>query len=117
RRDLQAEARESGGPWEASKAFAHSAPCSAIRPAAETGPLTRAAIRLSVNGETKQDADIADMLLDLPEIIAQLSRLFTLEAGDIIFTGTPAGVGPLVPGDAVHAEIAGVGELDFTIST
>ncbi len=117
RRDLQAAARETGGPWEASKAFAASAPCGPIRPAAETGPLTRAAIRLSVNGAMKQDSDIADMLLDVPEIIAQLSRLFTLAPGDLIFTGTPAGVGPLVPGDAVHAEIAGLDDLDFTIDS
>lgn len=116
RRDLQAEARDAGGPWEASKAFAHSAPCGPILPASETGALNRAAIRLSVNGETRQDADVGDMVLDLPEIIAQLSRLFTLHAGDVIFTGTPAGVGPLVPGDTVHAEIAGLPDLDFTVS-
>lgn len=116
RRDLQAEARDSGSPWEASKAFHASAPCGAIMPASKLGQLQSGAIRLSVNGEMRQDADIADMVLDLPNIIFQLSRLFTLAPGDLIFTGTPAGVGPLVPGDAVHAEIAGVGELDFTIS-
>lgn len=116
RRDLQAEARDSGGPWEASKAFEASAPCGPITPLSQAGPLETAEIRLSVNGQIRQDANIADMVLDLPGIIAQLSRLFTLAPGDLIFTGTPAGVGPLVPGDRVHAEIAGLGPLDFTIA-
>ncbi len=115
RRDLQAEARESGGPWEASKSFDASAPCSALRPAADTGALSSAAIKLSVNDQMRQDADIADMVLPLPAIIAQLSALFTLAPGDVIFTGTPAGVGPLSPGDKVHASIDRVGALDFAI--
>lgn len=116
RRDLQAAARDAGGPWEASKAFDASAPTGPLHPASETGPLNSAAIRLSVNGETRQDADVADMVLDLANIIAQLSALFALAPGDLIFTGTPAGVGPLVPGDAVHAEIDGLTALDFTVA-
>jgi fumarylpyruvate hydrolase len=115
RRDIQAAARDSGGPWEASKSFAASAPCGPITPASKSGPLNAGAISLSVNGEIRQDADVADMVLDLPNIIFQLSRLFTLAPGDIIFTGTPAGVGPLLPGDTVRAAVAGLAPLEFTI--
>ena len=115
RRDIQAAARDSGGPWEASKSFAASAPCGPITPASKSGPLNAGAISLSVNGEIRQDADVADMVLDLPNIIFQLSRLFTLAPGDIIFTGTPAGVGPLLPGDTVRAEVSGLAPLEFTI--
>jgi fumarylpyruvate hydrolase len=113
RRDLQAAARAKGQPWDAAKGFDHAAPVSAIRLGADLPGSSR--IRLTVNGETRQDADIAEMIWNTQEIIAQASRLWRLEAGDLIFTGTPAGVGPLVAGDAVHAEVDAVGALDFAI--
>ena len=104
RRDLQAAAKDKGQPWEAAKGFDASAPIGAIRPAGLCGDV-RGRIRLSVNGRTRQDAQVADMIWSLAEVIAQASRLWRLEAGDLIFTGTPEGVGPLVRGDVVHGEI------------
>lgn len=114
RRDLQARAKDKGQPWEASKGFDASAPIGVIRPAALCGNV-QGRIRLTVNGETRQDASVADMIWSLPEIIAQASRLWRIEAGDLIYTGTPEGVGPLVRGDVVHGEIEGVGALDFKV--
>lgn len=112
RRDLQAAAKSKGQPWDAAKAFDGSAPISAIRPAAAP---VRGRIRLSVNGELRQDADLADMIWSVPEIIAQASKLWRLEAGDLIFTGTPEGVGPLRRGDRVKGSVDGVGALAFTV--
>jgi fumarylpyruvate hydrolase len=114
RRDLQATAKDKGQPWEAAKGFDASAPIGTIRPAALCGDV-RGRIRLSVNGQTRQDASVADMIWSTAEVIAQASRLWRLEAGDLIFTGTPEGVGPLVRGDVVHGEVEAVGALDFTI--
>jgi fumarylpyruvate hydrolase len=115
RRDLQFEARDKGRPWDWGKAFDHSAICGPIHKAAETGHFARASIRLSVNGQTKQDADIADMIWSVPEVIAILSQSVRIQPGDLIYTGTPAGVGPLVPGDVCVVEIERLGKLSTTI--
>lgn len=113
RRDLQAEAKRAGRPWDAAKRFDHSAPIGSITPGK---PPSAAAISLSVNGEPRQRGDIADMIWSPVEIVQHLSALFRLEPGDLVYTGTPAGVGPLKPGDQVLAEIAGLGEHSFSIS-
>jgi fumarylpyruvate hydrolase len=113
RRDLQAAARDKGAPWEAAKGFDASGPISAIRPA--SGPPPQGAIRLSVNGQTRQNAAMADMIWNVPEIIAEASKLWRLAPGDLIFTGTPEGVGPLVRGDTVDGEAEDVGALNFTV--
>src|SRR6185312_14627691 len=105
RRDLQNAARDKGQPWDASKGFDDSAPISAIKP--WTGPAPQGRIRLAVNGEPRQDASLADMIWAVPEIIAEASKLWTLAPGDLIYTGTPEGVGPLVRGDAVAGEVEG----------
>jgi fumarylpyruvate hydrolase len=114
RRDLQAAARDKGQPWDAAKGFDHSAPIGAIRPA--DGPSPAGRIRLAVNGAARQDAALSDMIWTVPEIIAEASRLWRLAPGDLIFTGTPEGVGPLARGDQVFGEVDGVGTLNFRIS-
>ncbi|MCG8414450.1 MAG: fumarylacetoacetate hydrolase family protein [Pseudomonadales bacterium] len=114
RRDLQAAAKQSGKPWDAAKGFDESAPLSAIAPADHIDPQS-GRIWLSVNGEVRQDADLSDMIWSVPEIIAQLSTLYTLKAGDLIFTGTPAGVSAVIPGDRIKAGIADVGEIEFEL--
>ncbi len=116
RRDLQAEAKKLGRPWDSAKAFAASAPCSEVAPAARIGHPARGHITLSVNGELRQAGDLGQMIWKTPEIIAALSRLWTLQPGDLIFTGTPAGVGPLQPDDRVACEIEGVGRLQTEIA-
>lgn len=113
RRDLQARAKDKGQPWEAAKAFDHSAPISAVRRWTEAPPQGR--IQLSVDGQTRQDAVVSDMIWNVPEIIAQASRLWRLAPGDLIFTGTPEGVSAIARGQSVHAEIDGVGALDFKV--
>jgi fumarylpyruvate hydrolase len=115
RRDLQGEAKKAGRPWEVGKAFEHSAPCTAIQPAAAIGHPERGAIRLRVNGELRQDGDLAQLIWKVPEVIAHLSRLFTLTPGDLIFTGTPAGVAAVVAGDVLHGQIDGVGEIEVRV--
>lgn len=115
RRDRQAEAKQAGAPWDAAKAFDHSAPIGAITPAAEIGHPEKGRIWLSVNGQVKQDADVADMIWRVPDIIAHLSRSWTLQRGDLIFTGTPSGVGPLRPGDVVTCGVEGLSELKFSV--
>ena len=114
RRDLQLDAREKGRPWDAGKNFAFSAPMAAIRPVAE-GHVSSGPIRLSVNGVVKQDADIADLIWDCAETIAYVSRFERLLPGDLIFTGTPAGVGAVVPGDVIEVTIEGLEPLRITI--
>ncbi|MBI1197647.1 MAG: FAA hydrolase family protein [Phenylobacterium sp.] len=114
RRDLQAAARDKGQPWDAAKAFDDSAPISAIR--RWSGPAPQGRITLSVNGETRQDAVVADMIWNLPEIVSEASKLWRLMPGDLIFTGTPEGVGPLVRGDRVEGEVDGVGRLAFEVT-
>lgn len=115
RRDLQAQAKKQGRPWEVAKAFEHSAPCGPIHPAAAIGHPARGAIRLSVNGELRQDGDLDRMIWTVPEIIAHLSRLFTLAPGDLIFAGTPAGVGAVGKGDVMRAQIDGLGEITVAV--
>ncbi|MBB3191905.1 fumarylacetoacetate hydrolase family protein [Halomonas cerina] len=115
RRDLQLEAREKGRPWDWGKAFDASAVISPIRLASEIGHPTRGRIWLAVNDEIKQDQDIADLIWDVEEIISILSHSMRIQPGDLIYTGTPAGVGPLQIGDRVTGGVEGVGEQAFTI--
>lgn len=115
RRDLQFEARDAGRPWDAGKSFDQCAPCSAVVPAERIGHPTRGRIWLTVNGTIRQDADLAEMTWNAAEIVAAASRGFALAPGDVIFTGTPAGVSALVPGDRVVGAVEGVGEIVITI--
>lgn len=115
-RDLQGAAKKAGRPWEVGKAFDASAPVSALRPAAEIGHPARGAIALDVNGARRQAGDLADMIWSLPEIIAHLSALFELRPGDLIMTGTPAGVGAVARGDEMAANIEGVGALSVRVA-
>jgi fumarylpyruvate hydrolase len=115
RRDLQFEARDQGRPWDVAKGFDCSAPLTAIRPAAEMGHLDRGAIWLEVNGETRQRADLSEMIWSVSEIVAELSTYFELRAGDLIFTGTPEGVGPVQRGDSLVGGIDGLETLRVTI--
>lgn len=115
RRDLQAAARNDGRPWDVAKGFDHSAPLSAIRRVADVGHPEQGAIWLEVNGETRQRADLAEMIWDVPEIIAELSTYFELRPGDLVFTGTPAGVGPVQRGDSLVGGIDGLDTLRTTI--
>ncbi|MBC9073096.1 fumarylacetoacetate hydrolase family protein [Thauera sp. CAU 1555] len=114
RRDLQAEAKAKGRPWDIGKAFDGAAPISAIVPAAGK-VLAAGEISLQVNGETRQHGDLADMIWSVPEVIAFFSRYYRLMPGDLIFTGTPEGVGPVVPGDRLSGRIAGVGTLEIEV--
>ena len=116
RRDVQIAAREMGRPWDMGKGFDNSAPCSEILPVTKIGHPEEGRIHLAVNGETKQDADIRDMIWNVPESISYLSGLVTLEAGDLIMTGTPAGVGPVISGDTMVVSVEGVTELTCTIA-
>ncbi|WP_425919518.1 fumarylacetoacetate hydrolase family protein [Acinetobacter sp. TSRC1-2] len=108
RRDLQMSMREKGRPWEVGKAFDYSAPIGPIHPISATGELNQADILLTVNGEEKQHSDVSHLIWSVSETIANLSSLFELKAGDLIFTGTPEGVGAVVKGDVMHAEIQGL---------
>ncbi len=115
RRDLQAEAKKQGRPWEVDKAFEASAPCSAIVPAERIGHPAAGLIWLDVNGERRQSGDLNQLIWKVPEVIATLSALFTLAPGDLIFTGTPAGVGPVQRGDRISGGVEGVAELSLTV--
>lgn len=115
RRDIQSALKKAARPWEAAKAFEHSAPCSALVPAAAIGHPARGAIWLKVNGETRQEGDLDQLIWKVAEIIAELSRLFDLEAGDLIMTGTPSGVGSVQRGDLLHGHIEGVGDLQTRV--
>ena len=112
RRDLQAQAKAKGAPWDVAKGFDHSAPVSALVPASEVAPGKATRIALEVNGVVRQDATLGDMLLDVPAILSHLSRLFELKAGDLVFTGTPAGVSAIVRGDRFRATLEGVSTLE-----
>ena len=114
RRDLQNAAKDKGHPWDASKGFDDSAPISAIR--RWTGDPPQGRISISVNGAVKQDATVADMIWNVAEIISEASKLWALAPGDLIYTGTPEGVGPLARGDAVEGEVEGVGKLAFRVA-
>ncbi|MBX3665166.1 MAG: fumarylacetoacetate hydrolase family protein [Burkholderiales bacterium] len=111
RRDLQGEAKKMGRPWEMGKAFDNSAPCTALKTVAMVGHPAKGAIWLKVNGELKQKGDLSEMIWNVPETIAYLSKLVTLRPGDIIMSGTPAGVGPIKPGDRLEGHVDGVGDL------
>jgi fumarylpyruvate hydrolase len=115
RRDLQFAAKDKGLPWDVAKGFDHSAPITAIRTVADTGHLSSGRIWLEVNGHQRQDANLAEMIWSVPEIIVELSTLFELQPGDLIFTGTPAGVGPVQRGDSIVAGIDGLDTLRTTI--
>lgn len=115
RRDLQAVAKAKGHPWDAAKGFDASAPVSALRPAADIGHPSDTLLTLEVNGERRQQANITDMLFDVAAIIHELSKLWTLAPGDLVFTGTPAGVAALRRGDHVVATLAGVARLEARI--
>ncbi len=108
RRDLQATAKAKGLPWDTGKAFDHSAPISALVPAHEVGDLSMHSLTLRVNGEVRQHGALGDLVWNVPEILHELSKLFALRAGDLVFMGTPAGVGPLQPGDRFEATLDGV---------
>jgi fumarylpyruvate hydrolase len=116
RRDLQGEAKKMGRPWDTGKAFDASAPCSPLVPASKIGHPTKGAIVLEVNGQVKQKGDLADLIWNIPEQIAFLSTLFTLVPGDLIFTGTPAGVGPVVKGDTMKGWVDGVASLTVKVA-
>ncbi len=111
RRDLQGEAKKLGRPWEVGKAFEHSAPCTPLVPVSETGHLATGAIWLEVNGERRQTGDLSQMIWSVPEQIAFLSTLFELCPGDLILTGTPAGVSPCKRGDTLIGHVDGLPEL------
>ncbi|MGA0705960.1 MAG: fumarylacetoacetate hydrolase family protein [Steroidobacteraceae bacterium] len=116
RRDLQAVARKAGAPWDMAKGFDCSAPLGEIHPSSEVGHPASGRIWLAVNGVLRQESDLASMIWSVPEIIAELSTYVALRPGDLIFTGTPEGVGPLRPGDRVTAGIDGLGGLDHLIA-
>ncbi len=116
RRDLQGQAKKMGRPWDVGKAFEHSAPIGLIYPATETGHLPEGRIWLDVNGETRQDGNLNQLIWSLPEVIAHLSGLFELRPGDLIFTGTPAGVGPVQKGDVMEGGVQGLGEIKVTVT-
>ena len=115
RRDIQAIAKKSGRPWEMAKAFDHSAPIGTIEPASEIGHPAKGAITLSVNGVVRQKGDLSEQIWSVSEAIAYLSGFVTLKPGDIIMTGTPAGVGAVVRGDVLEGAIEGVGSVRTTI--
>lgn len=114
RRDLQGAAKKTGRPWDTGKNVEQSKPLGELRPAEGFDP-GAGAIRLTVNGETKQTGDLSDQIWPVADVIAHLSGLYRLEAGDLIYTGTPAGVGPVVPGDVMVATIDGLAELTITV--
>jgi fumarylpyruvate hydrolase len=115
RRDLQSEAKKLGRPWDTGKAFDHSAPCGELVPASVCGHPSAGAIALSVNGQTKQSGDLKELIWNVPETIAYLSTLFTLMPGDLIYTGTPAGVAAVKPGDQMRATIHGLPDLSIKV--
>ena len=116
RRDLQAVAKKAGRPWEVAKAFDASAPISPLVPAAKAGQLTSGAIWLDVNGERRQTGDLGQLIWKIDETISYLSGLFELAPGDLIFTGTPAGVAAVQRGDRLHGHVDGVGELEVEVT-
>ncbi len=115
RRDLQDAAKKLARPWEVAKAFEQSAPCAALVPAQHVANPSKGAIWVDVNGERRQTGDLSQMIWDIPNQIAFLSGLFELKAGDLIFTGTPSGVGAIKKGDRLKGHVDGVGDLDVTV--
>jgi len=116
RRDLQGEAKKLGRPWEIGKAFERSGPIGPILPATEIGHPGTGGIRLTVNGELRQEGDLAQMIWKVPEMISYLSDYFILAAGDVIMSGTPSGVGPVERGDVMTATVDGMGELTVRVT-
>jgi fumarylpyruvate hydrolase len=115
RRDLQKTFKTKGQPWEMGKSFDFSAPCAAITPQAQSGVIASGKITCKVNGQIRQSADLRDMIWNVPEIVSELSKLVEILPGDLIFTGTPAGVGPVVRGDRIEGTIAGLEPLVIEI--
>ena len=115
RRDIQIALREKGRPWDMGKGFDQSAPCGDIHAVEDVGHFPKGNIWLKVNGETQQDSDLELMIWNLQETIANLSGLVELAPGDLIYTGTPDGVGPVVPGDKMHGHIDGLSDLEITV--
>ena len=115
RRDLQGAAKKLGRPWEVGKAFEHAAPCTRVHPVSAVVHPVEGRIWLDVNGETRQDGNLNELIWTVPEIIEQLSALFTLAPGDLIFTGTPAGVGAIERGDVMTGGIQGVDEIEIEV--
>lgn len=115
RRDLQAAAKDRGAPWDTAKSFEGAAPISPIHTAEDVGHPRSGRIWLSVNGDVRQDADLGDLIWSVPEAIADLSTYFTLAPGDLLFTGTPAGVGPVLPGDRLKGGVDGIDTISITI--
>ena len=115
RRDLQLQAQKMARPWDAGKGFDLSAPCSPVAPSSRIGHPHKGALWLELNGKRVQSSDLSALIWKVPEIIAQLSTLFRLTPGDLVFTGTPAGVGPVKRGDVLHGAIEGVGELTVRV--
>jgi fumarylpyruvate hydrolase len=116
RRDLQAAAKKGGGPWDSAKAFDDSAPLSALAPGGLESVASNRVMTLAVNGQERQRTTLDRLIWSVPELLSHLSALFELKPGDLVFTGTPAGVGALVPGDRVEAAIDGIAELSFRIT-
>jgi fumarylpyruvate hydrolase len=116
RRDLQGKAKDAGRPWEVGKAFESSAPASPLVPASEIGHPAAGAIWLDVNGERRQTGDLNQMIWKVPEMISYLSGLFVLQPGDVIFSGTPSGVGPVKRGDQLKGHIDGIGDLEVSVA-
>ena len=115
RRDLQQQMKQQGRPWEVGKAFDHSAPVTEIVPAEQIGHPQKGRVWLKVNDELKQDGDLQQLIWSVPEIISVLSTYYELKGGDLIFTGTPAGVGPIRPGDAMVGGVDGVSEIAVSV--
>ncbi len=115
RRDLQGKAKDMGRPWEVGKAFEASAPCSPLVPASSIGHPTEGEVWLDVNGQRRQTGNLNQLIWKVPEMISYLSGLFTLSPGDIIMSGTPAGVGPVQRGDRLHGHVDGVGDLEVRV--
>lgn len=116
RRDLQAAAKAKGLPWDTAKGFDHSAPLGPLLPRTEAGDLGSAALWLEVNGQRRQQSTLDRMIWSVPEILHELSKLYALRAGDLVFMGTPAGVGPLQAGDRFHAHIDGLHALEGCVT-
>ncbi|WAT09988.1 fumarylacetoacetate hydrolase family protein [Rouxiella badensis] len=116
RRDLQATAKKMGRPWDFAKGFDHSAPANALLPVSKIGHPASGKIWLAVNGETRQTGDLGDQIWQVADVISYLSQSVELQPGDVIFTGTPSGVGAVQPGDVVSGGIEGIGEFSFTLS-
>jgi fumarylpyruvate hydrolase len=116
RRDLQDVAKKMARPWDLSKGFDRSAPCAPISPAAKVGHPSKGAIWLKINGTDRQTGDLADMIWNVPDTIAFLSTFVALSPGDLIFTGTPEGVGPVARGDKLHGHVDGLVDLTFSVA-